>query len=140
MSNEVVPYRRGRRFGSWVPELFTKDFDAIWDNFFGDFDRIFDECCYENDEGDVVYNIEVPGFSKENLKVEIADGVLELKGERIAKEGERFAGQRTIHKKITIGDVQDAVANVKDGILTLTLIYPKTDVKKVKVVEVKEEG
>jgi HSP20 family protein len=135
MTQDMVPYGRGRKFGNWVPEIFRKDFDGIWDNFFGDFDRMFGECCYDNEDGDVVYHVEVPGFSKDDLTVEIADGILEVKGERKIKEGERFVGQKTIYKRLTIGDVQDADATVKDGILTLTLKFPKADVKKIEVVE-----
>lgn len=133
MSKGLVP--RGSRFGSWVPEVFRDDFDNLWNDFFGDIDQVFGECCYENDEGDVVYNIEVPGFSKEDLNVEVGDGILEVKGERSIREGERFAGKRSIHKRLTVGDVHDAVAVVKDGILTLTLKYPKADVKQIEVVE-----
>lgn len=135
MSKEVTPYERGKGFGSWVPDAFRPDFDSLWDNFFGDLDRAFGECCHKNEDGDVVYHIEVPGFSKDDLKVEIADGILELKGERNIQKETRFAGQRSIHKRLTIGDVQDADAVVKDGILTLTLKYPKAEVKKIEVVE-----
>ena len=138
MSNALVPYGRGSRFGSWVPDVFRKDFDGIWDNFFGEFDRVFGECCYENKEGDYVYEIEVPGFSKEDLSVEISNGMLEVKGERKVSDGSKFAGQKSIYKRLSIGDVQDAEASVNNGILTLTLKYPKADVKQVKVVDVKD--
>jgi HSP20 family molecular chaperone IbpA len=138
MTQDMVPYGRGKRFGNWVPDAFRSDFDSLWDNFFGDLDRVFGECCQKSEDGDLVYNIEVPGFSKDDLTVEIADGILEIKGERNIQKETRFAGQRSIHKRLTVGDVQDADAVVKDGILTLTLKFPKADVKKIEVVEEEE--
>ena len=136
--NALVPSRRNKGFGSWVPEIFRKDFDNVWDNFFSDFDRAFGECCYENKEGDYVYELEVPGFSQDDLSVQIADGILEVKGERKISDSQRFAGQKTFYKRISIGDVQDAEASVNNGILTLTLKYPKEKVKEVRFVDVKQ--
>jgi HSP20 family molecular chaperone IbpA len=132
--NDLVP--RGR-FGSWVPERMRESFDSIWDNFFNDFDTILGNCCYEKEDGDYVYQIEAPGFNKDNVTVNISDGMLEVKGERKIVEGERTVGEKTLNKRISVGNIEDAEAVIQDGIITITLKYPKKDVKEVKVVDVK---
>lgn len=132
MSN--LPDRaRKRGFSGWVPDIFRKDFDSIWDSFFDEFDSAFGNCCYENDEGDVIYELEVAGFNKDNISVEVADGILEVKGDRELAEGVNTVGHKAIHKRLSVGNVENAEAVVKDGILKITLKYPK---EKVKVVDV----
>lgn len=133
-----LPAKRGRGFGGWVPGIFRENFDNVWDRFFDEFDSIFSDMSFENESGDIVYKIEVPGFNKDNISVQVSDGILEIKGERKVGEGERIVGQKSLYKRMSVGDVEDATAIVVDGILTVTLKYTKQDVKQVKVVDVQE--
>jgi len=135
MSN-FLPMKSG--FSGWVPERFRGDFDDLWNRFFDDFDSMFGNCCYESKDGNVVYEVEVPGFSKDDINVTLSNGVLEVKGERKIEEGIKTAGQRSIYKKMKVGEVIDADAVVKDGILKVTLKYPEKPDENVKVLEVKD--
>lgn len=135
--NDLVP-RRNRGFGSWVPDRMRDTFDSVWDNFFNDFESAFGNCCYEGEDGNVVYEIEAPGFNKDNVTVEVSDGILEVKGERKTVSGEKTVGQKSIHKRISVGAIEDATAIINDGIIKIVLEYPKKNVKEVKVVDVKE--
>lgn len=67
------------------------------------------------DNKDIVYTIDVPGFNKENLSIEISNSVLLITGE---------TENRKIDRKYGIYHIQyeSVEAEVKDGILTLTFV------------------
>lgn len=92
---------------------------SLLDGVFEDFDRIFRPCCYINKAGDGIYQVEVPGFNKDNLTVELSEGVLTVRGNREVKNN--YAGTSKLCKRLTVGDAEDIKAEVKDGILTLTV-------------------
>lgn len=116
-------------------------FPSLWDrldSFFEDslrdtFNDIFGDTQYKDGDGNTVLLIEVPGFNKDNLKVEVADGLLTIEGDRKIGEGEIHAGNAKISRRMTVGDVQDVKAEIKDGILKLVLTYPRNEVKKVEI-------
>jgi HSP20 family protein len=99
---------------------------------------------YESDQA-VTLTVELPGFSKDDVQVEIKDHVLTLKGERkrdsTVKE-ERYprleraygAFQRSFLLPTEI-DADAAAATLKDGVLKLTL--PKLEEAKPKAIKVK---
>lgn len=127
----LVPWRMKDRY----PDLFrdnTWSVDRVFNNLWSDFYDFFGDTRYMNDDGDVVYEIEVPGFNKDNLKVEISDGILTVKGER-KLDDEKHAGQRSIFKRLTIGSATNADAKIEDGILYLTIKVPKKDTKSVEI-------
>jgi len=133
----MLPVLRKKRDS--LPSLFNRFLDPDLDpfeNLSEQFDRFFGNCCHTDEDGNVIYQVEVPGFNKNNLKVEVADGILTISGEREVKD-KYYAGQSKFHKRLTVGEIEDADANVTDGILTLTLKYPKPEVEEVKAIEVK---
>ena len=94
---------------------------------------------YENDDA-LVFKAELPGFSKDDVHVELKDNVLTLKGERkrnleVKEEHyhrmERSYGtfQRSFALPIGV-DAEKAEASFKDGVLKLTL--PKAETTKPK--------
>ena len=98
---------------------------------------------YENDDA-LVVKAELPGFSKEDITVELKDNTLMLKGERKreteVKEGdyhrmERTYGafQRSFALPTTV-DQQKVTAAYKDGVLELSL--PKVEAAKPKRVAI----
>lgn len=99
---------------------------------------------YEND-GELVVEAELPGLEKGDIKVNVEDGVLTLKGERKLSEEtkeedyhrvERAYG--TFTRSFTLPDTVDAEkisAKHKDGVLRVSL--PKKPEAKPKVVDVK---
>jgi HSP20 family protein len=98
---------------------------------------------YENDDA-LVVKAELPGFSKEDIAVELKDNTLMLRGERKRetemKEGnyhrmERTYGafQRSFALPTTV-DQQKVTAAYKDGVLELSL--PKVEAAKPKRVAI----
>jgi HSP20 family protein len=83
---------------------------------------------YETDEGVLVW-IDLPGVSKESLKVETADGVLHIQGIKAVYEKssqailkERHSGE--FERKFRISkdlDESSIVANFEEGILKLNI-------------------
>ncbi|MGH8066253.1 MAG: Hsp20/alpha crystallin family protein [Candidatus Entotheonellia bacterium] len=98
---------------------------------------------YENDQT-LTLKVELPGFSKEDVQVEIKDNMLTLKGERkreteVKKEQyhrvERAYGafQRSFMLPVLV-DADKAEATFKDGVLELKL--PKAEEAKPKAIRV----
>lgn len=133
---DLVPSRsRGAvaRRGGLMPSIWDR-FDSFFDEALRDtFNDIFGDTHYKDADGNTVLLIEVPGFNKENLKVEVANGVMTIEGDRSIGEGEVHAGNATISRRMTVGEVQDVKAEIKDGILKVVLNYPRNEVKKVEV-------
>jgi len=120
-----------KKFGSsYYPSLKESwDVDNLWESFTIDFsDMFFGDECYINKDGETIYEIEVPGFNKDNLHVDMFDGILTVKGTRNINVGEK-----KLHKKINIGFPIDVSAEVKDGILTLTIKTEKKDIRKLEI-------
>lgn len=99
------------------------------------FDRMFDETMldmlstfkpkYESmkvDGDDLVMSFNVPGFSKKDFKITVEDTTLVIDG---TTEDRKFFKSYKIQKG---WDVKNASAEVKNGILTLTI--PKKEIKK----------
>jgi HSP20 family protein len=97
-------------------------------------------------EGDEAFTlkVELPGFSKDDVQVEIKDNRLTLKGERKREtevqeaqyhRAERAYGsfQRSIRLPVAV-DADKAEAIFKDGLLKLTL--PKADAAKPKLIRI----
>ena len=103
-----------------VPRLFgerglrNREIDSLFDNITAGFNDFFGDTRYKTKDGDIAYEIECPGFNKENLTVEIADGILTVQGSR--GEGEY---KREIFKRMSVGASEEVEAEIKDGILKL---------------------
>jgi HSP20 family molecular chaperone IbpA len=115
-----------KNYYSLVPRVGGKglidqiDTNSLFDNLWGSFDEIFGDRRYKNDDGNLVYEVDCPGFNKENLSVEIADGILTVQGK--LGEGSR---SREIFKRLTVGVTEDVSAEIADGVLTLTFKTPE---------------
>jgi len=88
------------------------------------------------EEGDNAYVVtaQVPGLNKDDISIKIEDGTILVEGSRQVTKGM----ESSIHREFNIGrdiDELNASAEVKDGILTLTL--PKKEKKKVKTIKIK---
>ncbi|WP_155988249.1 Hsp20/alpha crystallin family protein [Oribacterium sp. P6A1] len=135
----------------YMPSIFGEN---LMDDLFGDFDRDFYSKSAQNKqtaslmrtdikENDKAYEmaVELPGYKKEDVKLELTDGYLKISAahndnkEEKDKEGrvirrERYSGsmQRTFY----VGDdftPQDIAAKFEDGILKIDL--PKKEVKQI---------
>lgn len=93
--------------------------------------------------GEIVFNMELPGFEKNELDINVENNRLTVSGERVFKEQEgkdfhrveRWYGkfQRSFQLPSTV-DVDNISANLKNGLLTLTI--PKREEAKPRQIKV----
>jgi len=99
--------------------------ESILDKLFNPtFNTAFESAYQRNDDGNIEMEIEVPGFNKDTLNVEISEGILTVEGK---------TQKRQIYKQFQLGNVEDVQAIVQDGILTLTLMETQKQVKRIEL-------
>ena len=145
-----------------LPSIFNqlRPVSVGFDNIFDHFERMFDD----NDEffrtptstfpfynivktGDTTYNIEVAlaGFGKKDVKVDYADNLLTIKSVKEVNDSKESNGvihkgiaKRYFSKVFTISDdVEIKGAELKDGLLKVSLNKILPEGKKPKSIEVK---
>ena len=145
-----------------LPSIFNqlRPVSVGFDNIFDHFERMFDD----NDEffrtptstfpfynivktGDTTYNIEVAlaGFGKKDVKVDYADNLLTIKSVKEIKDSNesnvvihKGIAKRYFSKIFTIADdVEIKGAELKDGLLKVSLNKILPEGKKPKTIEVK---
>ena len=128
--NPIYRMRPRRTFGRFAP---------YWDS------RVAMPLDIEENEDNFVIKASVPGFSPEDLKIEVEDGVLAIRAERSGEEEqeregwylrERFGG--TVERRLRLGknaDTEAIEAELEHGVLTLTV--SKLEEAKPKLIEVK---
>lgn len=134
------------------PNTLTRfsDFDDWFRNPFAampSFGRFFDSDAFASSEGRLAVDVheddehyyarfEMPGLKKEDVKVELRDGLLSVSGEKKTKTDEGESSY-TLSRSVSVPDGvrQDAIAaKLEDGILTVTL--PKPEDRKPKTIAV----
>lgn len=152
------------KFNPYTPSLFDRDefltpFSTLFNDFFNNsFDMLgkdfFDKSAYPKvdvrDEGDtIVLEAEVPGLTKDQVTVELDNGVLRIKGEK--KVSDEKKSQTYVHKELKhssfcrsfyMGDNIDANsigAKFEHSVLEVTLkkLRPTPKVEEVKKIEIK---
>jgi HSP20 family protein len=159
----VTPYRsdvRTRDPWQWEMGRLSRDLDHLFNDFFGPLQpfRPFrspergeapaftPRCNVEDGEKAFVLTAEVPGFTREELTVDVQGETLTLRGEHrqehenqntcyVCRESARSSFVRTFHLPGEL-DVENVEAKLKDGILTLTL--PKLHTAPHRQIEVSE--
>lgn len=156
----MLPVKRN----SIVPSLLNRDefltpFSNLFDDFFNDsFDFLgkdfFEKGTYpkvdvRNEDTQIVIDAEVPGLSKDQVSVELDNGILRIKGEK--KDADEKKTKTYIHKELkhssfcrsfSIGDNIDPeklTAKFENGLLEITLPkkVPEQKVAPVKQIEIK---
>ena len=145
-----------------LPSIFNqlRPVSIGFDNIFDHFERMFDE---RNElfriptatfpfynivkTGDTTYNIEVAlaGYTKKDVKVDYADNLLTIKSVKEEKDSKESSGlihkgiaKRYFSKVFTIADdVEIKGAELKDGLLKVSLNKIVPEGKKPKTIEVK---
>jgi molecular chaperone IbpA len=133
-----------------------------YDNIFDNFERMFDDEFFMNSvpsvnyppynivkTGEYTYNVEVAlaGFSRDDINVEYADGMLTIKSkdkkeaEETDKDGNvihKGISKRYFSKSFTIADdVEVKGAELKDGLLKVSLERIVPENKKPRTIEIK---
>ena len=122
------------------PTLFNdKDFDELFDSFFRPVRRDDTASAERMPAMDItekgnhyLIHAEMPGLNKEDIAIEVHDGVLSLRGEHQEESEEKQEGkvirrERRVGRyvrSLTVGDTinEDAIeASYKDGVLTVKL-------------------
>jgi HSP20 family protein len=95
-------------------------------------------------DGDLVVTMDLPGFKAEDLSIELLDGYLVVRGERMRPEladgttlahGERTYGRFERRIKVPEGVDPDAItASITDGVLSV--IVPKPEQVKPKTIAI----
>lgn len=136
-----------------VRNLFSVNNDL--NNFFGDFFdnrlgereemQISPRVNIEENENEWTISAELPGVTKDDIKVNFQDGILTLSGEKKLEKEEKDKNYHRIERsygkfsrslRITNSIVVDKIdAQFKDGILSITL--PKAEEAKPKLIDVK---
>ncbi len=136
----------------WNPMLTMSPFERFVEDVLGSFesgrrmqnDQWIPRADITEDAGQYYVHIELPGVSKDDVNITIADHVLSITGEKkiTGKDGvnvvfnERVYG--TFERKFTLSDDIDHAhidASFKDGVLTITM--PKTERAKRREIKVK---
>lgn len=85
----------------------------------------------EEDENGYKIDVEVPGVKKEDIEIEIKDGYLKVSGEKKWKdEMSKFSKSWYLDGYI---DIENIVARIDNGILTLELPKVKKEIKKIEI-------
>ncbi len=131
-----------------MDRLFDVAFPALSslqrDGFFGDWQHEFPVDLYQEKDAFVV-RAELPGFRKEDLSVEAADGILtvtghqksESKSDKKEKEANRATQERRVTRSIALPDhvnLGKVEAKYENGVLTVTL--PKSEEVKPKQIAI----
>ena len=143
-----------------LPSIFNqlRPISVGFDNIFDHFEKMFDDDVFRSPQvnyppynivktGTYTYNIEVAlaGYSKKDISVEYADGVLNIKSIKEEKSDDKKDGvihkgiaKRYFSKSFTIADdVKIESAELKDGLLKISLMKIVPEGKKPKKITVK---
>ncbi|MBO9667562.1 MAG: Hsp20/alpha crystallin family protein [Bdellovibrio sp.] len=94
----------------------------------------------EEKENAYLVSADLPGFKKEDIKIEMSDNVLTISGERVQEQGDKKHSERTWGKFQRSFSLPHQVAAdkieaaYKDGVLQMTL--PKAEVSKARSIKV----
>ena len=136
----MVPYRSNRNV---APRGFFDDFTSdFFKPLLDGFGMIRPDQAMKvdvKDEGDrYTLEADMPGISKDNLKVEVANGTLTISADYDEKKEEKGEDDKYVYRERRCGSMrrsfnvegireEDITAEFKDGVLKLTL--PKQEVK-----------
>lgn len=130
--------------GSFLNELATPWFKEL-----GDVDRIFEGFFspvtsssqrysnVEETESHYLFNVDMPGVTKEDIKIEVKDGSLMVTGERKykkANEEESFFYQNSFYLGSRV-DTKGIEAKLENGVLNISV--PKSEESKPHLIAVK---
>ena len=115
------------------PEMKSLDFDKQFDEMMDMMSLDRGERSYVTQEGHLVLHIDVPGFNRDNIHVNMVNGVLKVQGDRTI-EMDGLENRRTVNKEYSVGTVEDIEATVKDGVLTIRLLpYKRVERREIEV-------
>ena len=154
------PFGMMRRFTKDMERLFDDFEEFRFSNFFKDFAPFrmeFDTAKWvpqievlQND-GQLLVRADLPGLTKDDVKVELTDDILTLSGERKEEKEEKREGfyrsersYGSFYRELPLPEgakTEDAAATFRNGVLEITMPVPKveTSTRKLEIKEPTEE-
>ena len=149
MSSKLVRYNN---FNDFFDKSFFNDFNSLFPNYINGgtlktTNETFPKCNIFTTEGQnsVTFEFFVPGFSKEDININIEKDVLTVLGEKQKNNNNRktyvseFSGVR-FHRTFTIPNnvnVEQIDASYLDGVLTIDLPYLEKKEKKTRSISIR---
>lgn len=100
-------------------------------------------------DGELVLRADLPGLSKDDVKVELADNALTITGERRDEREEKregfYSSERSygrFYRRLPLPqgiNTEDAKASFRDGVLEITMPAPKAEPKTARKLEISGE-
>ncbi|HYR74329.1 MAG TPA: Hsp20/alpha crystallin family protein [Pyrinomonadaceae bacterium] len=100
-------------------------------------------------DGELVLRVDLPGLSKDDVKVELADNALTIEGERRDERKEKregfYSSERSygkFYRRLPLPqgvNTEDARASFRDGVLEVTMPAPKAEAKTARKLEISGE-
>jgi HSP20 family protein len=100
-------------------------------------------------DGELVLRADLPGLSKDDVKVELADNAVTIKGERRDEREEKregfYSSERSygkFYRRLPLPQgvsTEDARASFRDGVLEVTMPAPKAEAKTPRKLEINGE-
>jgi HSP20 family protein len=101
-------------------------------------------------DGELVLRADLPGLSKDDVNVELADNALTIEGERRAERKEKregfYSSERSygkFYRRMPLPqgvNTEDARASFRDGVLEVTMPAPKAETKTARKLEISGEA
>ena len=101
-------------------------------------------------DGELVVRADLPGLTKDDVKVEVADGGITIEGERRSQQEERREGfyhserrYGKFYRRLPLPEgvtAQEANATFRDGVLEITMEAPKQKDSKPRRVPINDES
>jgi len=151
----LSPFSFMRRFGeemdrlfgdfglgrSWIPSALGGEMTAAtWAPQVEMFER----------NGELVVRADLPGLTKDDIKVEFTDDGLTIEGERRSEHEEKGEGfyrsersYGSFYRQVPLPDgvkTDNATANFRDGVLEITMQAPKREERKARKLEIQGEA
>ena len=154
------PFGMMRRFTKDMERLFNDFEEFRFPNFFKDFAPFgmeFDKVEWVprievlQNNGQLMVRADLPGLTKDDVKVELTDDMLTLSGERKEEKEEKHEGYYrsersygSFYRQIPLPEgakTEDATATFRNGVLEITMPAPKveTSTRKLEIKEPTEE-
>lgn len=125
----------------WNPFFPVKKSENAIDKFFDSFslDHLFDNNVFglnylKNEDGSYSIDVDVPGIKEEDISVNLTDNIVTVKGERKTK-----TSTYSVNKSFSLPencDSESLTAQLKDGVLTLTVAVKTKEEKKTKSIPI----
>jgi len=101
-------------------------------------------------DGELVVRADLPGMTKDDIKVEFTDDGLTIEGERRNEQEEKGEGfyrsersYGSFYRRLPLPDgvkTDNATANFRDGVLEVTMQAPKREERKARKLEIRGEA